>query len=152
MKISVALMISVLSFGSFADLDIDVAGELLESCGGRLDNDGASIVVNLPTKIQFKNDDDLFNWGDDSISCLASLLLGDDKLKLLIVGHADQNGLSRRNYVLAKDRARNVKAALEGMGVDGGRVTAVSNGDGVPIDLNVSNYIANRRVELILSY
>ena len=67
----------------------------------------------------------------------------------LIAGHTDAVGGDGYNQKLSEERSRAVRAYLEGIGVDGGRLNAVGRGRSQLADPAHPNSGVNRRVEVV---
>ena len=69
-------------------------------------------------------------------------------VEILVEGHCDESGSSEYNLELGYGRAESVKRLLEGMGVPGSRVKAVSRGEASPqcADATEECRAKNRRV------
>ncbi len=66
-------------------------------------------------------------------------------------GHCDERGTSEYNLALGQKRAEAAKAFLEGLGISGKRISAVSYGKERPLDPghNESAWAKNRRVDFV---
>ena len=88
----------------------------------------------------------------DSLAKVAEFV-GQDPGKLIrIEGHTDSTGSANANQVLSQKRAEAVRDALEALGVDPSRMTAVGVGAERPIapNDNAEGRAKNRRVDVIL--
>lgn len=149
MKKVLTIVFLLISSVTVAEIDIAELDSILISCHGNLSVTDGGLVISLPTKIQYLNDNDILQWGADSVNCLSKIMRSSD-LKLLITGHADENGSSLANHILAKNRAKGIKSMLINSGVEEGRVFISSKGETAPLVNSKSKYVANRRVELEL--
>jgi len=83
---------------------------------------------------------------------ISQVLLQDESIRLLIVGHTDSDGGNDVNLKLSKDRAKAVKSALVNIyGISSGRLTTDGKGESTPVAENSSadGKAQNRRVEFI---
>ncbi|MDT8318157.1 MAG: peptidoglycan-associated lipoprotein Pal [bacterium] len=95
-----------------------------------------------------------FDRSDLSISArkrleeIAGWMESEQSVKLRIEGHADERGTSEYNLALGDRRANAVKKYLTALGIDGGRLKAISYGEEMPADLvqTESGWAKNRRV------
>ena len=88
----------------------------------------------------------------DSLAAVAEFV-GQDPGKLIrIEGHTDSTGGANANQVLSQKRAEAVRDALEALGVDPSRMTAVGVGAERPVAPNDTSEgrAKNRRVDIIL--
>lgn len=88
----------------------------------------------------------------DSLAKVADFV-GQDPAKLIrIEGHTDSTGSANVNQVLSQQRAEAVRDALEALGVDPSRMTAVGVGAERPVAPNdtTEGRAKNRRVDVIL--
>ncbi len=88
-----------------------------------------------------------------NVDALAQILSAYPKAKVRIVGYTDARGSSPSNAQLGKQRAESVAAALTAKGVDKGRITAESGGEGNPDATNATaqGQFENRRTELVVT-
>ncbi|MCB9046805.1 MAG: OmpA family protein [Chitinophagales bacterium] len=71
--------------------------------------------------------------------------------ELLIVGYADYLGSNGYNDTLSSDRANNVKAYLQSMGIPGEHITLCVGKGEIPRDMNMPDgYAPDRRVDVVL--
>jgi len=77
-------------------------------------------------------------------------LAGEGAARIEIVGHASSEGAAEYNRGLSQRRAQSVVAALVGLGLDGGRLSATGRGEDEPIASNddEAGRSLNRRVEV----
>lgn len=87
-----------------------------------------------------------------ALKTTARLLRDHPELKILIVGHSDNQGSLEANVALSQRRAEAVRAALVARGVAEGRLEAHGVGFLAPLTSNVDpeGRALNRRVELVL--
>ncbi len=95
--------------------------------------------------------------GSDARSALgenAELLGHNEGLRVEVQGHADDRGTTEFNVALGQRRAASVVSFLNGQGVDGKRLLAVSYGEELPVASGVSEsaWAANRRVEFRITW
>jgi outer membrane protein OmpA-like peptidoglycan-associated protein len=69
-------------------------------------------------------------------------------LSLIVEGHTDSTGTAEHNNDLSERRAKAVVAYLTGRGIAAGRLSAIGNGEGEPVDDNATpaGRAGNRRV------
>jgi peptidoglycan-associated lipoprotein len=69
-------------------------------------------------------------------------------LKIQLEGHCDERGTAEYNLALGNQRARAVADVLASYGISGSRVSTISYGEEVPLDLGhgESSWAQNRRV------
>jgi OmpA-OmpF porin, OOP family len=93
---------------------------------------------------------DLKPGGKAELNQLVVRIKGVQIDSIVVTGHADSVGGPKMNHALSIRRAEAVKAYLENMGVDGGRIQTVGLGETTPIaDNNTAQGRAtNRRVEV----
>jgi peptidoglycan-associated lipoprotein len=79
----------------------------------------------------------------------AQFLKGNANVTLVAEGNCDERGSNEYNMSLGEHRADAVRAALIGMGIEGGRLTTKSYGEENPLDPGHGEaaWRANRRVE-----
>jgi outer membrane protein OmpA-like peptidoglycan-associated protein len=87
---------------------------------------------------------------DAALETVAELLRTRPNLQAILVGHTDLVGTDQQNKVLGLARARSIRSALIGLGVDRKRITLKSAGESEPLipDLDDPNQGKNRRVEI----
>ncbi len=89
-----------------------------------------------------------------AIAMLDSLLYMDainSSQELLIIGYADHLGTNGYNDVLSAERANNVKAYLQSMGITEQNITLVTGRGEVPRDIELPDgYAADRRVDIVI--
>ena len=88
----------------------------------------------------------------DSLARVAEFVSEDPTKQIRIEGHTDSTGGANANQVLSQKRAEAVRDALEALGVDASRMTAVGVGAERPVASNASadGRAKNRRVDVIL--
>lgn len=105
------------------------------------------------TRVYFKLDNP--NPEPAAIAKLDSLLYMDvinSSQELLIIGYADHLGTNEYNDVLSAERANNVKAYLQTMGIAEKNITLVTGRGEVPRDIELPDgYAADRRVDIVIS-
>lgn len=104
------------------------------------------------TKIYFRLDNPALE--PSSIHALDSLLYADvinSSQELLIIGYADHLGSNEYNDVLSAQRANNVKAYLQSMGIAEKNITLVTGRGEVPRDVELPDgYATDRRVDIVI--
>ena len=78
-------------------------------------------------------------------------LKSNPSVKVRLEGHCDERGTAEYNLALGQKRAEGVKSFLEGLGISGQRLTAVSYGKERPLDPghNDAAWAKNRRVDIV---
>ncbi len=84
---------------------------------------------------------------------LAKVLQAYNNITVRIDGHTDNTGDASANVTLSHNRAKSVKAALIGYGVDGSRITTQGYGSAKPVGDNSTEEgrAANRRIEIVVT-
>jgi len=79
---------------------------------------------------------------------IAAWMDAEQSVRLRIEGHADERGTSEYNLALGDRRANAVRRYLKALGIEGGRLKAISYGEEMPADLiqAESGWAKNRRV------
>ena len=79
---------------------------------------------------------------------IAAWMDAEESIRLRIEGHADERGTSEYNLALGDRRANAVRRYLKALGIEGGRLKAISYGEEMPADLiqAESGWAKNRRV------
>ncbi len=82
----------------------------------------------------------------------AEFLKADPELTIEIAGHTDSDGDAADNMRLSQDRADEVKAYLESLGIDGARMTPIGYGEDDPVASNDTDAgkAQNRRIEFVI--
>lgn len=82
----------------------------------------------------------------------AEFLKADPELTIEIAGHTDSDGDAADNMRLSQDRADEVKAYLESLGIDGARMTPIGYGEDDPVASNdtEAGKAQNRRIEFVI--
>ncbi len=85
----------------------------------------------------------------ETLTDIASFLINQPELQLIIAGHTDSLGSATLNKELSQQRADSVKFFLVRSGVEGSRMRAVGYGESQPIATNstATGRAKNRRVE-----
>lgn len=98
--------------------------------------------------IHYEALDDIFVYSK-VIDCISK----DSRIKVLLVGHADNQGSNQYNYALSLRRAVTISNILVELGVDPEQIVIEARGDSEPIANNaiLEQRKKNRRVEMILS-
>jgi peptidoglycan-associated lipoprotein len=81
----------------------------------------------------------------------ADWIRANPKFTLQIEGHTDSRGSTEYNLSLGERRAKSVRTYLEGLGIDGKRMTVLSYGEEKPIAQGDSEaaYSKNRRANFV---
>lgn len=87
------------------------------------------------------------------LSSNASILKDKPALKIQIEGHCDQRGGIQYNIALGEKRANATRKYLQGLGVEGDRMTVISFGKEKPIDPGTTEeaYAKNRRANFVIT-
>jgi K(+)-stimulated pyrophosphate-energized sodium pump len=87
---------------------------------------------------------------DEQLHNVAEILKAYPNVKLKIGGYTDNTGDKAANQKLSEERAQNVKAALEKMGIDPSRLTAQGYGEEHPVADNSTEEgkQKNRRISM----
>ncbi|MEO8405535.1 MAG: OmpA family protein [Chitinophagaceae bacterium] len=111
--------------------------------------------VNYAAKrIQFKfGQADIAPDSYKTLNEIVALLKQNPELKLSIEGHTSNDGIYELNKKLSQSRADNVKAYLQGKGIDASRLTSIGYGPDKPLTTGktAAEKAKNRRVELKVS-
>jgi outer membrane protein OmpA-like peptidoglycan-associated protein len=111
------------------------------------------LVITLGDVLFGINKSELKSGGLRNVQKLADFLKEYPNHKVLIEGYTDSTGSNSLNQKLSERRARAVKTALVGGGIDSERVTTRGFGEEFPVasnDTSTSRQL-NRRVEVIIS-
>jgi outer membrane protein OmpA-like peptidoglycan-associated protein len=86
------------------------------------------------------------------IENVAEAMRQNEAIFIQVVGHTDNVGSEKDNRELSLDRARSVKSALVGLGIDSKRIRTAGKGESEPIAPNDTdeNRRKNRRTEFII--
>ena len=105
-------------------------------------------VEALMNDVNFDYDSYTINSSElPKINAVGNYLKQNREIIIVAEGHCDERGTVEYNLALGQKRAEAVKAYLVKMGVDGGRVKAISFGKEVPVDPNHAEdaWAKNRR-------
>lgn len=93
---------------------------------------------------------ELLTSSNDMLDSIVSFLKHNEKIKLEISGHTDNEGSDDYNMTLSENRANSVMTYLILHGIDSERLTAVGYGNTIPIASNATDTgkAVNRRVEI----
>ena len=91
---------------------------------------------------------DLSQPARERLEGIAAWMETEQSIRLRIEGHADERGTSEYNLALGDRRANAVRRYLTALGIEGGRLKAISYGEEMPADLvqAESGWAKNRRV------
>lgn len=78
----------------------------------------------------------------------AKVLSDNPSLKVVLEGHCDERGTVEYNMALGAERARSVKSMLTALGIPASRISTISYGEEIPLEMghDEAAYSANRRV------
>lgn len=82
---------------------------------------------------------------------VASILLKNNKIKVIVEGHCDERGTNEYNLALGEKRANSVKQYLIAMGIPSNRISTVSYGEERPLcsDQTEECWAKNRRAHFV---
>ncbi len=103
--------------------------------------------------LNFANDSDAVDAaGTEKVNDFATFLKNSPALKATIVGHTDSAGSDAYNQKLSEKRANKVRSMLIDQGIAADRLTAVGEGEAMPIATNATpeGRAENRRIEVDL--
>lgn len=119
-------------------------------------NKDDQLQFNLPSDFAFDSDSaDIKPDMRDDLDQLAASLNSPTvlRMRLLVVGYTDNQGLDAVNDPLSLARAQSVAKYIQSKGVDAGRITVEGRGEKQPMVSNEQSYgrVLNRRVEIVLT-
>ena len=117
----------------------------------KVDSQGCPLTATL--KVNFDtNKYDIKDTYTQDIDTFAEFLKENPGYDAIVAGHTDSIGSETSNQTLSEHRAKSVRLALIGQGIDGARLTAVGYGEKQPIASNLTNEgrAQNRRIEVEL--
>ena len=123
-----------------------------QSSYDQFEETGTVVAGGIYEDIRFAYDSDrLDGVAMDAVRHNASILNANESFRLEIEGHCDERGSSEYNLALGARRARTVKQALIGLGVDARRLSTVSYGEELPLctTSNEACWASNRRAHLV---
>jgi outer membrane protein OmpA-like peptidoglycan-associated protein len=112
------------------------------------------MVLTLSSNLLFDTGSDVLKPGaDESLGRVAQFLQQHQGIEVRVEGHTDSVGSDSYNDALSERRAISVAHALQGRGVDPGRLQALGRGKELPVATNetAAGRQQNRRVEIIFS-
>jgi outer membrane protein OmpA-like peptidoglycan-associated protein len=123
---------------------------LMKPCEG--ENCGSKAAINeiVFPDVAFEFDKYTLNdLGKAKARDVAKQLASLPSVKVSVEGHADERGSDEYNMKLGKRRAESVIVELEELGIDKGRMSAISWGESRPLsaEKTEAGYAMNRRVE-----
>lgn len=156
---------SVKQTNNLNDVDLDGVIDHREQCDGTtlgalINNDGCSTyekhIQPYLLDIQFEHDSDkLPDTAFEQIEVLASILVKQPELDVVIEGHSSKVGTTSYNHVLSSKRAKAVAAELiNRFNIDGSRISTIGYGFEKLKDLNETEeaHQVNRRIAVAFSY
>lgn len=126
----------------------------LQGTGVSVTRAGDRIILNMPSDITFRTDEDAVQAGFyPTLNSVALVLKKFNRTLVDIYGHTDSTGSDAHNLDLSQRRADSVAGYLANQGVDSRRFYVVGYGESRPIADNAtaSGRALNRRVEIQLS-
>ena len=120
----------------------------------KIERVGEGIKITFNSGILFAvNSATLTDQAQTNIRELARILNKYKDTNVLIEGHTDSDGADDYNQRLSERRASSVQDYVQGLGVQGGRITAKGYGESQPVAPydNTADKQKNRRVELVVS-
>ncbi|MBC8425511.1 OmpA family protein, partial [bacterium] len=113
--------------GSYLDQQ---AEELEQIEGAAVTREGDQLMVTFDSAILFDVDSsDLRPASQDMVRSIAEVLTRYPETDILVMGHTDSTGPAEYNQSLSERRAGAVRGALQGNGVDTGRIQARGYGE-----------------------
>lgn len=109
-----------------------------------------AVASDLATMIHFDYDQASVRAADQGVlDRKATILQANSGVRIRVSGHADERGSDEYNLALGNRRAAAAKRYLEGKGVDGARIEAVSYGEERALDQGSDEnaWAQNRRAE-----
>lgn len=134
--------------GSYLDQQ---AEELEQIEGAAVTREGDQLMVTFDSAILFDVDSsDLRPASQDMVRSIAEVLTRYPETDILVMGHTDSTGPAEYNQSLSERRAGAVRGALQGNGVDTGRIQARGYGENSPVadNASIAGRQENRRVEV----
>jgi OmpA-OmpF porin, OOP family len=119
--------------------------------GFKVDSDGCPLKATL--HLNFATDSNKVDAkGTSEVNDFASFLKESPAYKATIVGHTDSTGSTKHNQKLSEKRAEKVKSMLIEDGVEANRLSAMGEGETMPIASNKTKTgrAENRRIEVDL--
>ena len=140
--------------GAYMDRQEAEVRAQLQGTGVSVTRSGDHIILNMPSDITFRTDEDSVQAGFYPTLNSVSLVLNKFNRTLVdVYGHTDSTGSDSYNLDLSQRRAQSVASYLASQGVDGRRFYVTGLGESQPVASNdtASGRALNRRVEIRLS-
>ena len=121
---------------------------------GTVTNTGSQLIVTLPQDILFGVDQASVSIASQrDLQAVAQSLNNYPNTRVNVIGHTDSTGDAAYNQDLSERRAQAVAQVLLASGVSGARISAVGQGENVPVATNqtAEGRQANRRVEIVIT-
>jgi len=112
-----------------------------------------SVKLDIPGAVLFDTNSARINPSfRDTLNQIAGTLQQHPEANVTVVGHTDSTGSDSYNMKLSQDRAQSVTAYLATQGIAGTRLSAVGQGESMPIADNATaeGRAQNRRVEMFV--
>lgn len=126
----------------------------LQGTGVSVTRAGDRIILNMPSDITFRTDEDAVQSAFyPTLNSVALVLRKFNRTLVDIYGHTDSTGSDAHNLGLSQRRAQSVAGYLASQGIDSRRFYVMGFGESRPIADNAtpSGRALNRRVEIQLS-
>ncbi|TAM97568.1 MAG: OmpA family protein, partial [Rhizobiaceae bacterium] len=122
--------------------------------GVSVTRDGNRIVLNMPSNITFRTDQDAIMPGFyPTLNSVAIVLRKFNRTLVDVDGYTDSTGGDSYNLALSQRRAQSVASYLQAQGIDGRRFAIQGFGKADPVATNATEAgrAQNRRVEIFLT-
>jgi outer membrane protein OmpA-like peptidoglycan-associated protein len=140
--------------GSYMDQQEAEIRAQLQGTGVSVTRTGDRIILNMPSDITFRTDEDSVQSAFyPTLNSVGLVLRKFERTLVDVYGHTDSSGSDSYNLALSQRRAQSVASYLANQGVDGRRFYVTGLGESQPIASNAtdSGRALNRRVEIQLA-